>query len=193
MAAPPHRRRFENRNHARYITCSCFRRRPFLSRDRSRQWLIEAIERARQLHQFDLWAWVIMPEHIHLLLFPKPGGPALGPILQSIKQPIAKRALKWVRTNSPRALGPFEDRRPDGSVVHRFWQRGGGYDRNLWSPNEIWEKIDYIHENPVRRGLCDRPEEWPWSSARYFLDRQAGPLTIDRARIPPRPSPRLGR
>ncbi len=186
MSRSPHRRRFEGRNQARYITCSCFHRRPFLDRERTRQWLVEGIERAREKHEFDLWAWVTMPEHVHVLLFPEPGGPKLGPILQSIKQSVAKRALNWVRINAPRTLALFEDAQPDGSIVHRFWQRGGGYDRNLWSAKEIWEKIDYIHENPVRRGLCDRPEDWWWSSARSYRDLNAGPLTIDRGRIPPR-------
>lgn len=187
MSPAAHRKRFENRNHARFLTCSCYQRRKFLDRNRSRQWFVESLERARAIHGFDLWAWVIMPEHFHLLLFPRPGGPPIGPILLSIKQSTARRALNWTRAHRPDALEVFEDRRPDGSVVHRFWQRGGGYDRNLWSDTDIWEKIDYIHTNPVDRGLCERPEDWPWSSARSFREPEAGPITIDRARIPPRP------
>jgi len=187
MSSVPHRKRIEHRDHAPYLTFSCFRRRRFLDRDRTRGWLVDAIDRARRLHGFDLWAWVIMPEHAHLLLFPEPGGPALGPILTSIKSSVSKRALTWVRTQRPQSLAAFADERPDGRIIHRFWQRGGGYDRNLWSPQEIWEKIDYIHENPMRRGLCNLPEEWAWSSARAFVYRDAGPLSIDDRRLPQRP------
>ncbi|MBX3324232.1 MAG: transposase [Phycisphaeraceae bacterium] len=187
MSPRAHRTRFENLNHARFITCSCFQRQRFLDRDRSRRWFVEALERARTLHGFDLWAWVIMPEHFHLLLFPRPGGPPMGSILLSIKQSTARRALKWTRTNRPDALHVVEDRRPDGSVAHRFWQRGGGYDRNVWSDRDIWEKINYIHTNPVARGLCARPEDWPWSSARSFRDPEAGPIRMDRVRILSRP------
>ena len=58
--------------------------------------------------------------------------------------------------------------KPDGRHSLRFWQRGGGYDRNLWSAREIRRKIDYIHANPVRHGLVARPEDRPWSSWRAW-------------------------
>ena len=54
----------------------------------------------------------------------------------------------------------------DGTTTHRFWQRGAGYDRNSWTPCHIREAIVYIHDNPVKRGLCDKPTDWPWSIAR---------------------------
>lgn len=138
------------------------------------------------MHGFELWAWVLMPEHFHLVIFPRPGGPAMGTILLSIKQSTAKRALNWARANRPDTLGLFADQSPDGTVTHRFWQRGGGYDRNLYSADEVWEKIDYIHNNPVARRLCRQPEEWMWSSARAHRDQCAGPLSVDRGRMPPR-------
>ncbi len=184
MPFGPHLKRIEGKNHARFITCSCFHRRLFLDRDRTRRWLVEAIDRARTLHAFDLWAWVVMPEHFHLLIYPKPAGPAMGEILSSIKQSVTKRSLHWVTEHSPASLHLFADQRPDGRIIHRFWQRGGGYDRNLWTADEIWEKIDYIHENPVKRGLCKKPTEWQWSSAITYTDRQLGLLRIDDARIP---------
>jgi putative transposase len=187
MSGRRHRKRFEGLNHARFLTCSCFRRRPFLDRDRSRLWLTDAIERARARHGFELWAWVVMPEHFHVLLFPEPGGAGVGEILSTVKQSVSKRALRWVERERPGAMRLFADVRPDGSVVHRFWQRGGGYDRNLWSAREVWEKIDYMHANPVARGLCEKPEDWPWSSAGWYRERRGGLLRIDHGRVPPRP------
>ncbi len=71
---PPIRKtckRYNLPGHAHFLTFSCFGRRPFLSRDRSRGWMIDAIALARERHGFDLWAWVIMPEHVHLLIFPR--------------------------------------------------------------------------------------------------------------------------
>src|SRR4051812_1984620 len=71
---PPHRKRCKRYNtpgQAHYLTFSCFHRQAFLSRDRSRQWLIDAIILSRAKHEFDLWAYVIMPEHAHLLVFPR--------------------------------------------------------------------------------------------------------------------------
>ncbi|MEX0724922.1 MAG: hypothetical protein WD065_01550, partial [Planctomycetaceae bacterium] len=56
-----------------------------------------------------------------------------------------------------------------GKLCFRYWQEGPGYDRNLFSREAILAAIDYIHENPVRRGLCRRAIDWRWSSIRYYL------------------------
>jgi putative transposase len=76
------------------------------------------------------------------------------------------------------------DAQPNGLVRYRFWQRGGGYDRNIWSLGEVLEKVRYIHENPLRRGLVDRPEQWPWSSWRAWECGVDEPLPIDRHSLP---------
>ena len=53
-----------------------------------------------------------------------------------------------------------------GCQKHRFWQRGGGFDRNMWNPKAIYDAIEYIETNPVRAKLVTSPHEWNWSSAR---------------------------
>jgi len=90
------RRRYDIPGHARYLTFSCWQGRPFLARDRPRLWLLEALDAARRVHPFDLWAWCLMPEHVHLLILPAPGVGA-GAILRSIKHPVARQAVSWVR------------------------------------------------------------------------------------------------
>jgi len=182
----PHRRRYDGFNHARSLTCSCFQQRALLNSDRSRQWLVEAIARARDRHGFHLWAFVVMPEHFHLLIYPQPCQPEVAPILKSIKQSVTRRALMALQNAGTSPPQSMRDTRPDGRTITRFWQRGGGYDRNLWSPKHIWETIDYIHMNPVRRGLCGRPEDWPWSSARAYAEDATTPLPIDSTHIPHR-------
>ncbi|MCO6046160.1 hypothetical protein NG895_19850 [Aeoliella sp. ICT_H6.2] len=62
-----------------------------------------------------------------------------------------------------------------GKTCFRFWQEGAGFDRNLFSPQAIEASIDYIHTNPVKRGLCDRATDWKWSSARYYLEEVVDP------------------
>lgn len=169
---------------ARFLTFSCFKRQPFLSKERSRQWFIDALEASRQTHGFELWAWVIMPEHVHLLLYPGPAPLQMRSALFTLKKTVANRAVAYVRKHAPRFLASMEDSRPNGDRCHRFWQRGGGYDRNLSTPHDIWEKIDYIHENPVARGLCESPLDWKWSSARAFHDRTIDPIRVDLDSIP---------
>jgi len=81
-------------------------------------------------------------------------------------------------------LREMADIAPDGQASYRFWQRGGGYDRNLWSPEEIHEKIHYIHANPVRRGLVVRPEDWPWSSYATWMNVGEPVVPIDKQSVP---------
>src|SRR5262249_45162334 len=161
-----------------------FRRQAFLTKDRSRQWLIEAIDRARDKEHFHVWAYVIMPEHAHLLLWPQAMVYDISKILNSLKQSVSKRALIHGRRHAPQLLPRMEDRQPNGDVHYRFWQRGGGYDRNVFEPVAVFEQIDYMHNNPVRRRLCEQPEDWLWSSAADHAGVRVGPLRIDRESLP---------
>lgn len=109
-----------------------------------------------------------MPEHVHLLLWPTRPKYSISSILSSLKLPVTKKALLYVRQSAASFLPKMEDRQPNGDVHYRFWQRGGGYDRNITEPTTIWAEMDYVHANPVRRKLCDRSIEWPWSSAAWY-------------------------
>jgi putative transposase len=177
-------RRYNEPGHAHALTFTCFHGQAFLSKDRSRLWTIDAIDKAREKHRFHLWAYVIMPEHVHLLIWPTTPGYSISAILKSIKQSVARSAITYVQQYAPDFLHRMEDRQPNGSVTHRFWQRDGGYDRNLTEPTTIWSTIDYIHANPVRRGLCLRPDEWEWSSAREWQQAGAGHVRLNRDSVP---------
>jgi len=170
--------------HAHFLTISCFHGQAFLSKDRSRQWLIEAIDRARRLHHFNIWAYVIMREHAHSLFWPTERAYDISEILSSIKQSVAKRALIFVRREAPVFLAQMADRQPNGDIHYRFWQRGGGYDRNAVELGAIHHQIIYIHNNPVRRSLCEKPEDWYWSSAADHAGVRVGPLRIDLQSLP---------
>src|SRR5438132_1028731 len=144
----PHRKtckRYDVPGNAHSLTFSCFRRQQFLTRDRSCRWVTDAIDRARVKHSFHVWAYVLMPEHVHLLLWPAQADYAISDILESIKLSVAKRAIAFVKRESPGFLVRMEDRQPNGQVHHRFWQRGGGYDRNIFEPRTIYEQIEYFH------------------------------------------------
>jgi putative transposase len=71
---------------------------------------------------------------------------------------------------------------PEGRRVrHRFWQPGGGYDRNIMSIEALRSMVDYIHANPVRRGLVARAEDWEWSSARWYAGPGPVKLEVDES------------
>ena len=180
-------KRYNTPTNAHFITFSCFRRQPFLARDRSREWVLDALRKAREQHAFDLWAWVIMPEHVHLVIWPRAREYSISAILASIKKPVTNAALRHVRKHSPEFLERMRDAQPNGKCSYRFWQRGGGYDTNLWSATPLWDKIHYIHRNPVRRGLATTAEAWLWSSCQDFLELRVPPIPLDRHSIPPLP------
>ena len=183
-----HLHRIEGFNHARALNWSCFRNQPFLRDDRAKSWVLDAIVRAKEKHPFDVWAWCLMPTHVHLLIFPCPfEKPPVANILRSIKLPVSQAAIAWAKRFAPDQIDLMLDRQPSGVASHRFWQRGGGYDRNLDSDRTLWKMIDYIHANPVVEGLCRHPSDWPWSSAITYEDRSCGKLALQLQRLPARP------
>jgi len=173
------RRRFDEILSARELTFSCFQRLPLLNRDRSREWFVEALDSTRKRWPIDLWAWVIMPEHVHLLVAPNEPDVSVGAFQGEIKEYVARRAIKWLESNSPQWI-PRLTIREGNRVRRRFWQPGGGYDRNIDNLGTIMKVIDYIHMNPVRRGVVKRAVDWPWSSARWYSDPQSALIEIDR-------------
>ena len=176
-----HRRtvRFQNvPGEAHYLTISCFQERSFLSRDRTRQYVIDALEKARERFHFHLWAYVIMPNHVHLLLFPLEEEYNMGKIETALKLSVLRRALHYLRTHNPDGLRLLETGQHD--TPHRFWQQGNGYDVNVESREAAYEIGQYVHNNPVRAGLCEEPEDWFWSSAAEWKEAGSGPLRVDR-------------
>ena len=177
-------RRFNYPGDAHSPTFSCFRRIPLLSRDRSRQWFIDAMHEAKRRFEFDLWAYMLMPEHVHLLIFPRREVYSISAILTAVKKPVTLAALRWLEAHAPAFLPRLLDGQPSGKSAYRFWQRGGGYDRNMIEPETIHAEINYIHMNPVRRELAGEPNGWMYSSALYFAGQQNVPVIPDVHSIP---------
>ena len=183
----PHRRRsYDEPGHAHELTFTCYRRFPFLAAERTCLWLAEAINEARPKLGFALWAYVFMPEHVHLIVYPHRPGCRVSNILKAIKEPVGVRAVHYVQVHAPRWLPKITRVRGD-RTERCFWQSGGGYDRNITEPRTLMAAIDYIHRNPLRGGLIERPEDWYWSSARWFAETAENPLRPDR--VPPEWSP----
>ena len=99
-----------------------------------------------------------------------------------IEEPVARRAVAWLRENSPEWPIQIERRRGDRQE-YLFWQSGAGYDRNITEGNTLPRMIDYVHENPVRKRWVTRAVDWKWSSAAWYVDRTATPLVPDP--VPP--------
>ena len=183
----PHRKRckrYDIEGEAHSLTFSCFQRLPLFSKSRTCQWMLDALQTGRRRHWYDLWAYVVMPEHVHVVLYPQ-AGIKISSILSLLKQSVSKRALGWLRIHATTFLARLADPTADNAAIYRFWQRGGGYDRNLRSLPDIYQKIEYVHNNPVRRGLVVRAVDWHWSSALAWETGENWPIAIDRESLPP--------
>lgn len=169
---------YDDPGHAHFLTFSCFHRRQFLANHRVRLWLSQSINSARQKHDFALWAYVVMPEHVHLLIHPRRVNYSISDMLRDIKLPTARAWIAHLHKTRPERLTSMQARQGK-RVVHRLWQAGGGYDRNLFTWEHIERAVDYIEWNPVTRGLVSDPKEWIWSSARARAGESDVPLTVD--------------
>ena len=143
----------------RFVTFSCERRWPLFHRAATRDAFVAALLAADASGSIRILRWVAMPEHVHLLV--KEGDEPLPAAMARLKACFARDTLRLWRVERPAAVERLV--RPDGRA--RFWLTGGGHDRWMRSDDDCREKCDYLHANPVRRGLVDRPQDWKWSSA----------------------------
>lgn len=173
------RKAYNEPGHAHFLTFSCYKRYPLLLRDTARSWVIESLESVRKNQNLELWAYVIMPEHVHALINPRDDGYEMRSILAAIKKPVANKARNYLHARREKEwLDKLTVRYPSREVF-RFWQPGGGYDHNIFRDRTVRQVIDYIHENPVRRGLVEDPCEWRWSSAAFWQGATDVPILLD--------------
>ena len=138
-------KRLQKAESLHFITFSCFHRFPLLEAAGARETVEAVLEQTRARHPARIYAYVLMPEHVHLLVN-EPPQMLLAQFLKAVKQ-VTSRRLR----------GPRE----------KFWQ-DRYYDSNVRGEMARSEVIRYIHRNPVARGLVAKPEDWPWSSFRHY-------------------------
>ena len=156
-------KRYNVPGHAHALTFTCKDKRPLLDSEPAKRLFVASLGAARQSRRFHLWAYVVMPEHAHVLLWPREPDYSISETLRAIKRPMAFRAHQQGIVQEP-----------------GFWLAGGGYDRNLTSPEAVHHEIEYMHGNPVRRGLCAEPADWRYSSAGFWAGHADVPLAMDR-------------
>ncbi|MFH1676042.1 MAG: transposase [bacterium] len=171
-------KRFNTPGTTHALSFRCYRNLKFLNNDRTRKYLADSINAARIKYNFDVIAWAFMPNHVHLIIHPRDENYSISKILHAIKMPVAKKAITYLKRRNPGILKFMET--GNESSRWRFWQNGGGYDRNIRNEKELFNTINYIHDNPVRKGLVKKQEDWAYSSAREWLTEEKGIIEIDR-------------
>jgi REP-associated tyrosine transposase len=151
---PTRLERFQQAGDLHFLTFSCDRRLPYFSPAAARDLFEHALETMRRRYVFCIFGYVVMPEHVHLLVS-EPRRAVLGRAIQALKTSVSKQS----------------DQRPFWLVRY--------YDFNVHPEAKRTEKLRYMHRNPVKRGLVRRPEEWRWSSFRHYFTGEPGTVEIE--------------
>ncbi len=183
---PSHLQRHDEAGHTHFWTLSCYRRLQFFHDDGMKQVAIEALRHLHGRLGICLIGYVIMPEHLHVLLYPHAPGDdrpiPIGRVLQIFKQTLGrlgKHRLRAVWRVHRKLWSAPLNRWANGEFDRQDIMQPRGYDRNVYSRNELIEKLDYCHKNPITRGLVDRAADWRWSSYRYYKLKDGSVLSMN--------------
>jgi len=161
---------------ARFITFNCHKRLKLLTDEKRIRMLLEEIDHARKKYGFSLLGFVVMPNHVHLVLYPNKDVQA-GRVIGEIKSLTARRIGMLSKSQKRHNRAMFEVIR-NKKYRYVFWQRRC-YDHNCRTPQTVIEKINYCHMNPVKARLVRNPSEWPWSSYRWYMGYDDAVLEVD--------------
>jgi putative transposase len=167
-----HPQRYYGAGYSHFITTSCYQRRPLLGSPRARDLFLQVLEQVRRRYQFVVVGYVVMPEHVHLLIG-EPQCEDPSAVMKALKQGFARSLLARLRA------APDPDPLARASLEHgRIWQ-SRFYDFVVFSEKKRVEKLRYMHHNPVKRGLVLEPEQWDWSSFRHYANDEPGPVLLN--------------
>jgi len=155
-------RRFHHSGHSHFLTFTCYHRHAFFASAPVYDLFPIGIESMRRQFQMFVYGYVVMPEHVHLLVSEPESCGTLADAMHFLKLSFVKRLRA---AGYKLELGPF-------------WQKRY-YDRNIRNTGEFAAKLDYMHANPVKRGLVRRPEDWKWSSFRHYAFREVSVVEIE--------------
>jgi putative transposase len=181
--------RYDIPGHVHFWTISCYHRLTFFVHDELKRVLVDGLRMLQNRFGVCLVGYVIMPEHVHVLLYPHRRGMAeavpISQLLHAFKKHVGfhgKQCLAGLRERHGRLWTEALDEWATSSVERTLWTTRG-YDFNIDRFETLCEKLDYCHKNPMTRGLVQRAEDWSWSSYRFyeFGDRSILALDWDRA------------
>jgi REP-associated tyrosine transposase len=162
-------RRIQGGGDFHFITCSCYHRQQFLGSVRRRDLFLKILEEVRKKYNFIVVGYVVMPEHFHMLVG-EPKTKPLSVMMQVLKQRVSQKCRRRRESRDQMRLWATEQ-------APTFWQPRY-YDFNVYSGKKKKEKLRYMHRNPVTRGLVESPEQWRWSSYRYYSLGEEGPVKV---------------
>ena len=171
---PSRLHRYHGADYLHFITTSCYQRAPILADRRNRDLFLRVLEHVRRRYRFVVVGYVVMPEHVHLLLSePERDNPSL--VTQALKQGFARRLLGRLRRTRSAQQGCLWNTALENGHI---WQRRF-YDFVVRTERKRIEKLRYMHRNPVKRDLVHEPEQWRWSSYRHYAYGESGAVLVN--------------
>ena len=177
--SPPPHGRYQQ---AHELTLRGHHRQPVLASAPACAHLAEQIRVVSNQFNFNVWAFVFMPDHFHLLVQSRQLNYDIGDYLEAIKQAFHEKGVEILGEHAPEVLGRLR-RRQGSKFVYDFWQKTSGQNRNIDYSSPLRPLINHFHENPVRRGLVERATDWKWSSAGAYAGTPLAELRPDP--VPP--------
>jgi putative transposase len=163
-----------------YTTFVCYKRAPVFKSEKACALFCEALAETRRRLPLKLIGYVVMPDHIHLIV--NPVNRNISVVINNLKSASARSIIDWLReSNHASSLRKLElEISQKRGHTHALWQKDFS-SIDLWSPKFIRQKLNYIHLNPVRAGLCKHPAEWRWSSYRAYFPHESAsaPMEMD--------------
>lgn len=176
--------RFNFPNNVHFVTTSCYNRLPLFNSEDTKAIFVQSVIRVRNKYGFKLFGYVIMPEHVHILIQIE-NGKTISDAMREIKQICAFNALQFLNMRRTedflKRLRKSTGRKAENK--YSFW-KPRFYDFNIYSVKKFKEKLDYCHKNPVTRGLVNDPSEWRFSSYRNYYLNDNSVIYIDPLEIP---------
>jgi putative transposase len=183
---PTRLKRFDEPGHAHFWTISCYQRLAFFWHDAMKQIVIDGLRHMRSKYNVCLIAYVVMPEHVHVVLYPHDkGGDKPTPIsrlLHCFKKHVGERGKEALRTlwrKHGKLWSPLLNDWAHGLYGKQSLWTTRGYDFNITREATLHVKIDYCHKNPITRGLVATADQWRWSSFRFYEMGDRSVLAMD--------------
>lgn len=169
-------KRIDNTNTVRFVTLSCFHQMSLFKTQFAILTFIKHLRNIKAKYNFKLYGYVIMPDHVHLIILP-PEKTKLAIIINELKSLTAREVLHYWKIKNLNVLKHLVIKK-DGVKRHAFWQRRY-YDHNCRTRDIVLTKLEYCHNNPIKAGLVETPEQWRWSSYRACNGLEGVAIEID--------------
>ena len=161
-----------------YVTLVTFNRVPVFRSDKACEIFVDVLRETRERYPYKLIGYVLMPDHAHAIVNNRSG--TISDWLRRVRGNSARKILAWLREEGhSKSLAKLALSSPQKrNHTHAVWQKDPSV-IDLWSHKFIRQKLNYLHMNPVRAGLCKHPADWKWSSYRAYLPHKAGEVPIE--------------